>query len=712
MGQAKLKKLGIISTPNHPSFKEIYDFQILLYQNLLNSVLEMVSNLQLDSKSKRIKDINEKTTQELMVSASENLLLTKEIRHGTSTYINQKNSFLGSFLAHILNEINKSKKDAYFYEMVISVFYFIENSATKEFNFSESQYGEFRKIKHNKDLKLAFINSKIIQECLSNGQQDLYNSNQLEGIDKRIHNISKNWQNHNFWMKKEKFIPEDINDNLPIAPIESKFLTINQELLDIIPENLIDSFIEILKDIVFINDTLIGLPAQTASASLSYDNFSYSIKTKIHNFSRSFTMHYFLDHYFLEKNVWQNFFEINDVWQNYLIEAILKTSPKIHKGNKDQNIAVSNNILPYYFNDFIISIYWMTFYRVLFNSVTYDPRTKLVSDFQVFVQIAKLDLSNIPPNLEKLFSYTYPNNPYLIAKTLRAIKYLSDAETIFSLKSEKKYRNIVVESCRIGKAGVVQKLSSMAQDLREIYPIVVDLLNPKDTFTALDCFEMPANAIWHWEPVGDSLGYICIASEDYDYFLAQLAKPSRRYAKYDLRIRIDYQGKICLSDIQCLDTEMLFSMGIISAYFVNLYLLQSFYDLFLQKFSEAKSDIVSGQKNIRDFSDDSAFIIKNQIKMEKYASEQNSSKESRINKKKIVQHMKSKSFFKILIEKFDCKINQGKGSEINISRIANGGRIFRLGHHGKEVEISSLKISQILSRLNIDKQDWLEAIER
>ena len=73
--------------------------------------------------------------------------------------------------------------------------------------------------------------------------------------------------------------------------------------------------------------------------------------------------------------------------------------------------------------------------------------------------------------------------------------------------------------------------------------------------------------------------------------------------------------------------------------------------------------------------------------MEKYASEQNSSKESRINKKKIVQHMKSKSFFKILIEKFDCKINQGKGSEINISRIANGGRIFRLGHHGKEVEI-------------------------
>ena len=355
----------------------------------------------------------------------------------------------------------------------------------------------------------------------------------------------------------------------------------------------------------------------------------------------------------------------------------------------------------------------MTFYRVLFNSITYDPRTKSVSDFQVWVQIAKnLDLFNIPPNLEKLFSYTYPNNPYLIQKTLRSIKYLSDADTIFSLKSKKKYRNIVVESCRIGKAGVLQKLSSMAQDLREIYPIVVDLLNPKDTFTALDCFEMPANAIWHWEPVGDSLGYICIASEDYDYFLAQLAKPSRRYAKYDLRIRIDYQGKICLSDIQCLDTEMLFSMGIISAYFVNLYLLQSFYDLFLQKFSEAKSDIISGQKNIRDFSDDSAFIIKNQIKMEKYASEQNSSKESRINKKKIVQHMKSKSFFKILIEKFDCKINQGKGSEINISRIANGGRIFRLGHHGKEVEISSLKISQILSRLNIDKQDWLEAIER
>lgn len=58
-------------------------------------------------------------------------------------------------------------------------------------------------------------------------------------------------------------------------------------------------------------------------------------------------------------------------------------------------------------------------------------------------------------------------------------------------------------------------------------------------------------------------------------------------------------------------------------------------------------------------------------------------------------------FFKLLKDKFDGVITQGKGSEINVSRLAQGGRIRRLKHQSKIVEYNVGLIRGVLKRLNI-----------
>ncbi len=69
--------------------------------------------------------------------------------------------------------------------------------------------------------------------------------------------------------------------------------------------------------------------------------------------------------------------------------------------------------------------------------------------------------------------------------------------------------------------------------------------------------------------------------------------------------------------------------------------------------------------------------------------------------------IKSTEFFKTLERKFNVKVEQGKGSEIKVSRVANGGRIVRLGHHGKEVQYQATKVRQVLKKLNINIENWI-----
>jgi hypothetical protein len=61
-----------------------------------------------------------------------------------------------------------------------------------------------------------------------------------------------------------------------------------------------------------------------------------------------------------------------------------------------------------------------------------------------------------------------------------------------------------------------------------------------------------------------------------------------------------------------------------------------------------------------------------------------------------------------LADRFGCEVRQGKGSEVTVYR--PGGRIFTLGHHRSNDEISSVVVKRLLKQLGIDPEEWLRAV--
>ncbi|WP_332879771.1 hypothetical protein [Massilia sp. S19_KUP03_FR1] len=65
-------------------------------------------------------------------------------------------------------------------------------------------------------------------------------------------------------------------------------------------------------------------------------------------------------------------------------------------------------------------------------------------------------------------------------------------------------------------------------------------------------------------------------------------------------------------------------------------------------------------------------------------------------------------FFKLL-ERCGVSIEQGKGSEIKLLRA--GGHMFRIGnHYGNNPTIPSFLVINILKRLGITRDEWLDSL--
>ncbi|MUG29770.1 hypothetical protein [Aeromonas salmonicida] len=67
-------------------------------------------------------------------------------------------------------------------------------------------------------------------------------------------------------------------------------------------------------------------------------------------------------------------------------------------------------------------------------------------------------------------------------------------------------------------------------------------------------------------------------------------------------------------------------------------------------------------------------------------------------------------FLSFMKKAFDCNVENGKGSEIKIWRF--GSKIFTLGRHKQDQQISSFVIGKILKRLSISKEEWLLAFNK
>ena len=65
----------------------------------------------------------------------------------------------------------------------------------------------------------------------------------------------------------------------------------------------------------------------------------------------------------------------------------------------------------------------------------------------------------------------------------------------------------------------------------------------------------------------------------------------------------------------------------------------------------------------------------------------------------------------IIFREISVVVEQGKGSEIKVNRLQQGGKIYRLGYHGSEVEYHTTFVRKVLKRLNISLSEWSCAIK-
>jgi hypothetical protein len=75
-----------------------------------------------------------------------------------------------------------------------------------------------------------------------------------------------------------------------------------------------------------------------------------------------------------------------------------------------------------------------------------------------------------------------------------------------------------------------------------------------------------------------------------------------------------------------------------------------------------------------------------------------------------IRPLRSRRLLTFLEKRFGCEVRPGKGSEVTVYR--PGGRIFTLGHHGSNDEVSSVVVAHLLKRLAIGLDEWRLAVSR
>lgn len=289
-----------------------------------------------------------------------------------------------------------------------------------------------------------------------------------------------------------------------------------------------------------------------------------------------------------------------------------------------------------------------------------------------------------------------------------------------------------------------QRILALATDLREMRRLLVKNFKARDSILELDVSLTPSEkivlgaksgkiyALWQWETFGDGLGRICIGYDQEDMH-KQANKASRLDATYTRVLRINWDG--CLSAVETpwLDIKNMELVGVESAVDVNLYLLEKFHELFFQRYLEIAQKVKRRAQRQLDVIDAEAVVevLPNDLpvdhqhiaydhydydmiqiqetlqQLDLNAEDEQQALLPERTKTYFNRSLKSTDFFKILQDKFDVVVSSGKGSEINVSRVANGGRVQRLGHHGKVVEYNAGLIRGVLKRLNISLDEWV-----
>lgn len=168
---------------------------------------------------------------------------------------------------------------------------------------------------------------------------------------------------------------------------------------------------------------------------------------------------------------------------------------------------------------------------------------------------------------------------------------------------------------------------------------------------------------------------------------------------------VEIDGTFSCSCRPWIDAELMKEYGIENALDINLYLLQSIHDKLFSFYCQIDLDTILWNwknKTSHNHTDEEIISSSCQLKL----TDADTDPETKL-RNPVVKKIRKKEFFNILI-KLNCTVTKGKGSEIKIFR--PGGKIYIVGNHKRNNYIPVAVIINILKRLEISLDDWMDAV--
>jgi hypothetical protein len=246
------------------------------------------------------------------------------------------------------------------------------------------------------------------------------------------------------------------------------------------------------------------------------------------------------------------------------------------------------------------------------------------------------------------------------------------------------------------------ELTSIASDILEMRPFLIHNFNPSKTLIG---FDNDFTLAWDWSTQFGIANIIGAESER--EALGVLASKES-----DHLVKVDYGGRM-------LDPRRPWSTGEFGYHepgfglAESLYVLRLFHEKLWNFYN--KIDLVAIRKvakepaSVEDLPEEIAeqvFALSCQDITAKLAPAQPDSFNNRPHRR--LAQLRFKTLISHLRKSFACDYSDGKGSEVKVFR--NGTKLFTLGHHGQNPEVSALTIRRLLRRLEISEGDWLSSI--
>lgn len=607
------------------------------------------------------------------------------------------------------------------------------------FDFLKTWFAEENRnnLKPKEDLQIKYdqLKEKLLKYENLAKSLEKYSCGQIDAVSKQSHNLS-NLKNEYLQFLDTEIIAKDVSENevanslknlkntlsrmvqqgvitqkkmdkvfnnqysIRVDSIDFDLLMLPNELSEFLDNDLAHEWMNIIVDLCNLNNSFVGTPMSSAFVALGYDNRSHNIKTRLFDFAERYCKKTIFPHYFNEiKTIY--------AFRNYIIRFWSDYYQNIEHLNKKQLRKKDNkvdNFIFYFLPDFYHCLKW---YAMQYSNggcvALHNSQFVNISD-----RMLALESSKTPEFLVQ----------HKVFRSEQDVKIYRQ-EYIGSLKIINRSIYLSKQVQTLSTTDYKNDIQQMAFDLREIRTLLVKNYHPRKSIIAIPEFQDDLHMLWQWETNGDCLARVCFGLNGYDDMVAQTAHASRMDATYNLIIRINYDGMLTFVDSQWLTPERSEDWGMLGFLEANHLILSRFYNLFMQWFGKIKIPLTNYLQQIKtnattDLETPSIIIDNNEVYLEDedlvtLANQHYLEYSDQVYKKqsRFVQHMYASDFLKLLTYNFECKVTQGKGSEIKISRVALGGRVQRLGHHGKDVQLSSQYICLILKRLNIPINDWI-----